>query len=100
MNKQQGSSVIGIIAVIAVALMAGIFIGAKTDIANFENAEIISEINNGKKMIMEKMDNRDDMMMKDEDGMMMKEEDSMMEKEDSMMDANENESMEKEDSQE
>jgi hypothetical protein len=36
MNKEQGSSVIALIAVAAVAILVGIWIGAKTDIAEME----------------------------------------------------------------
>ncbi len=36
MNTQKGNSVIGLIAVAAVAILVGIWIGAKTDIAQMD----------------------------------------------------------------
>ncbi len=45
MQKEQGNSVIGLIAVAAVAILVGIWIGAKTDIANTEIEEISSTAN-------------------------------------------------------
>jgi hypothetical protein len=53
MNTQKGSSIIGIIATIAVAILAGMYIQAKTDIINHESNDLVTELGS-ESMMMEK----------------------------------------------
>lgn len=75
MNKQKGGSVIGIIAAIAIAILAGMYIQAKTDIMNYETDDLITNLESqpisNKTMDDDAMMMADDKMEKSDDAMMM-----------------------------
>lgn len=85
MTKQKGSSTIGLIAIVAIALMVGIWIGSEKEIVISELEESVPAFS---KTMMKKADNTEKAMMeKDSADMMMekmeKSDDKMMMEKDS-----------------